>query len=197
MAAPKEEKKEEKKVEDDALSRIEKAGEKAAKAVTKAANDATAKMTTLLTDLFKKQTDASEVAQADKLTIAESGKGKPIEVTSEQVGREVAEIEAFMAEKIMICVHEDTVDGALEIIVVTVNGKNQAIIRGKNQLIKRKYVEALANSRLTTYKQETPDSSKPDAIQMVPKTALTYPFAVVEDKHKYGAAWLQALLNQR
>ena len=182
---------------DAAIKRIDNAAAKAAETIAKTADDASKKMMAFMTDLFKKKTNTEEIKQDDNLTLSEIGKGNGIEVTSEKDMLKKMEIEAFMAEKVMICVHEATEESALEIIVVTVNGKNQAIIRGRDQLVKRKYVEALANSRITTYRQVTPDASKPDAIQMVPKTALTYPFAVIEDKHKYGRAWLQALLNQK
>lgn len=110
--------------------------------------------------------------------------------------RKIAQDEQFMNEMIQIRVHEDPSEGSLEIICPNVNGVNQPIARGVPVWVKRKYVEALARSISTGYRQETPDPRNPDQIRMVPKTVQSYPFEVLQDKNPKGRAWLEAILHQ-
>jgi hypothetical protein len=110
--------------------------------------------------------------------------------------RKIAAEEAFMNEMVKIRVHEDASEGALSIITPNVNGVNQPVVRGHPVWVKRKYVESLARSISTGYRQETPDPRNPDQINMVPKTVPSYPFEVLEDKNPKGRAWLEAILHQ-
>jgi hypothetical protein len=105
-------------------------------------------------------------------------------------------LEAFMNEKVLIHVYTDGTGGALEVITPTVNGVNQPIIRGRDQLVKRKYVEVLARSKIITYRQEVADQSRPENIQMTPLANMTAPFVVREDKNPRGRAWLEHILAQ-
>ncbi len=139
--------------------------------------------------------EAVDVASGLPLSINEIGKGKGVELVTENDVVAVAQ-EAFLNEPVKINVHADSAQGALDVVVVTVNGINQPIIRGRDQVIKRKYVAALARSRVTNYEQQVPDPRQPENIQMLPKVTLTYPFTVREDKNPRGAAWLDALLRQ-
>jgi len=145
---------------------------------------------------FRKDKEVYEVAQGKPIGIGEIGEGRGIERVTEQDFAKVAEMEAFMNEMVKVYVPQDGSQGALDVVVITVNGINQPIIRGKEQWIKRKYVEALARSRVTTYTQQTPDPTKPDVIQMVDITSPTYPFAVREDKNPKGWPWLEAIIAQ-
>lgn len=110
--------------------------------------------------------------------------------------RKLAAQEAFMNEQVRIRLQESAVEGSLEIETPNVNGVNQPILRGVPVWVKRKYVEALARSTVTNYRQETRDPRAPDDIRMVPKTAPSYPFEVLEDKNPKGRAWLDAILHQ-
>ena len=139
--------------------------------------------------------EAVDVASGLPLTINEIGKGKGVELVTETDIVKTAEQEAFMNELVKVNVHADGSPGALDVIVITVNGINQPIIRGRDQVIKRKYVEALARSRITNFTQ-TQDPVKMENIQMQPICALTYPFAVREDRNPRGGAWLDAILRQ-
>ena len=60
----------------------------------------------------------------------------------------------------------------------------------------RKYVEALARSRVTNYEQVVLNPSEPDKISMNPISQLTYPFVVREDRNPKGRAWLEAIVGQ-
>lgn len=128
-------------------------------------------------------------------TLGEIGK-EPIESVSEKDFVKAADLEDFMNQKLLIRVHEDNSPNALPVIVVNVNGVNQPIVRGERQYVRRKYVEALARGTHTRYEQQTTDPSRPENIQMVERTAITYPFTVYEDPHKNGAAWLESILRE-
>ncbi|NCC53501.1 MAG: hypothetical protein EOM20_20140 [Spartobacteria bacterium] len=128
-------------------------------------------------------------------TLGEIGK-EPIEPVSDKDFVKAAELEDFMNQKLLIRVHEDNSPNALPVIVVSVNGVNQPIIRGQKQAVRRKYVEALARGTHTRYEQRTTDPGRPENIQMVERTAITYPFTVYEDPHKNGADWLESILRE-
>lgn len=140
--------------------------------------------------------EAFEVAKGRDYGIGEIGEGKGVEMVTEREFIDSAEAEAFMNELVKINVHTEGVPGSLPVVVVTVNGTNQPIIRGRDQYVKRKYVEALARSRITNYEQQVEDASKPEVIRMRDMTSLTYPFAVREDRNPRGARWLERILQQ-
>jgi hypothetical protein len=141
-----------------------------------------------------KEFEATSVAQGKTLTLAEVGKAQSIEMVTER--EFAAEQELFMNELVTINVYTDATQGALEVITLTVNGINQPVIRGLDQTVKRKYVECLARSRVTSYKQITRNANEPDKIEMLPMSGLTYPFSLREDRNPKGPAWLQAILQQ-
>lgn len=120
-----------------------------------------------------------------------------IEPVSENDFTEAAEREKFMRDILTVHVHPDQTDGSLDVITVPVNGTNQNIIRGREQKVKRKYVEALARTRLTGYDQLVQNPSEPANIQMVPRTTLAYPFSVIHDPAPNGREWLQAILAEK
>lgn len=140
--------------------------------------------------------DATEVAAGKPFTLSEIHDHKSVEGVEGENFNDAIALEAFMNELVLIYVHTDGTNGALEVITPTVNGVNQPIIRGRNQAIKRKYVEVLARSKITTYRQEVTDPSRPENIQMTPLANMTAPFVVREDRNPRGRAWLEALLAQ-
>lgn len=146
--------------------------------------------------MSRKETEAGEVASGRNKTISEHGEGKGIERQTERDLLEIAEVEAFMNQILTVYVAKDGAQGAYDVITPNVNGVNQPIIRGMEQKVKRKYVEALAHSRVTSYLQETPDPTKPENFNMREVTVLTYPFSVHDDPHPKGREWLQNLLDQ-
>lgn len=111
---------------------------------------------------------------------------------------DIAAQEAFANEILTIQIHESDKEGALDIINPSVNGTNMPMLRGKPIEVKRKYVEALARSRSTSYTQRMPgqmeDQSK---IRMVDRTVMTYPFSVLHDPNPRGRDWLVEIMNQR
>ena len=143
-----------------------------------------------------KEINAAEVASGESKTLGEIGEGKGIEKVTDPNVVAAAKLEEFMNQVLTVVVAKDGTPGALPVICPTVNGINQPIIRGNQQQIKRKYVEVLARSRITNYEQQVLDPAKPENIQMNEITAITYPFSVVQDPHRNGGKWLQAILAQ-
>jgi len=130
------------------------------------------------------------------LNLGEIGEGAPIEVVSEKDFKNTAELAKFMNEILTIVVHQSSEEGALDFAPVQVNGLNQPMLRGAESKVKRKYVEALARCRTTKYVQQTIDPTRPENIQMISKTMLSYPFAVINDPAgEAGRRWLEAIVN--
>lgn len=114
-------------------------------------------------------------------------------------GMDLAQRLAFMEEPVKIIVHESTDQNDPDPNpLLQVNGRNQYIIRGQEQVIKRKFVEVLARAKKTSYTQ----SQRHDPVtgnvyqSMNPRTALRYPFSVLEDKNPNGSAWLRKILAE-
>ena len=143
-----------------------------------------------------KDFDATVSAAGKSFMLSEIHDHKMVEgVEGENFNAEMA-LEAFMNEQVLIHVYTDGTSGALEVITPMVNGINQPIIRGRDQLVKRKYIEVLARSKVVSYRQEVADSSRPENIQMTPLANMTAPFVVREDKNPRGRAWLESILAQ-
>jgi len=143
-----------------------------------------------------KDFDASEAVSGKPFTLMEIHDHKMVEGVEGENLNEAVALEAFMNELVLIYVHTDGTSGALEVVTPTVNGINQPIIRGRNQYVKRKYIEVLAWSKITTYRQEVADPSRPENIQMTPLANMTAPFVVREDRNPKGRAWLENILAQ-
>ena len=143
-----------------------------------------------------KDIEAGQTAAGKPFMLSEIHDHKMIEGVEGENLNEAVALEAFMNELVLIYVHTDGTSGALEVVTPTVNGINQPIIRGRNQYVKRKYVEVLAWSKITTYRQDVADPSRPENIQMTPLANMTAPFVVREDKNPKGRAWLEHILAQ-
>jgi hypothetical protein len=149
--------------------------------------------------MAKKHMEAHDgkLGKEEPLKMDEIGNPGSIEKVAEtDFDDKEAELEAFMNEMVTVVVQQDASKNAVQIPLITVNRLNQGFIRGQKVKCRRKYVEALARSRVTDYEQVRPDPNNPDNIKMQPITALAYPFVVVEDKNPKGQAWLDAILAQ-
>jgi len=127
---------------------------------------------------------------------SELGDHGPIEKVTENDFAKTAELAAFMNNVLTILIHPSSEEGALDVVTPQVNGLNQPVIRGVESKIKRKYVEALARTRGTKYVQRIVDSNRPENIQLVSQTTLSYPFAVLYDPSPNGRQWLDGILSQ-
>jgi hypothetical protein len=105
--------------------------------------------------------------------------------------------EAFMDEKMVIEVSPSPNEEDHPCVILNVNGTAHPIWRGYPVETKRKYVEVLARSKETKYKQPPRDMGDPEkGNALVGRTALCYPFQVLEDKNPKGRAWLAAVLAE-
>lgn len=148
--------------------------------------------------MTRKETNATsdDIGKRDPLPVTELGDPGPIEKVTDTDFAKEAELQAFMQEVLTVVVHQDGNDNSVEFPCPSVNGLNQPFIRGKEQKVKRKYVEQLARTRTTKYEQRVTDPSRPENIQMIERSALTYPFTVTHDPNPKGREWLKAILAQ-
>ena len=150
--------------------------------------------------MARKETEGTSemLGKREPLPISEIGDPGPIERATENdlAPGGTAELEAFMNDILTVVVHPDPGDNAVENPCPSVNGINQPFIRGVEQRVKRKYVEALARGRVTKYEQKVIDPSRPENIQMVERPALVFPFSVLHDPNPKGREWLKAILAQ-
>ena len=103
-----------------------------------------------------------------------------------------ADLENFMHEEVVIRVHSSPAIGSVEVLTPNVNGINQPVIRGVDQAIKRKYVEAMARAHTITYEQRVLNPHMPENISMVERKTPDYPFEVVQDTPR-GKKWLAGI----
>lgn len=104
---------------------------------------------------------------------------------------------AFLEEPVIVRVAESTDKNASHVVETWVNGIAQRFWRGQPQVVKRKFVAALASAKETAYSQEHyQDGNGLDAIRNHQHTAPRYPFTVLRDDNPRGEAWLTRLLAQ-
>lgn len=105
--------------------------------------------------------------------------------------------ESFFNEPVTIEIATTTDENAPPHVIVSVNGVSQPIARGVPTTVKRKYVEVLARCWETKYKQPDRDMANPEAGNgLYGRSALTYPFQVLEDKNPVGHAWLRKIMSE-
>lgn len=126
-------------------------------------------------------------AKVDDLSVIEMADGPTISKKDMEL--------AFLEEPVEIFVHESTDPNAEPIVQTGCNGRTQLFVRGLNQIVKRKFVGVLAEAKKTSYTQQRyKDANGNDGIRNVPRTALLYPFSVVNDSNRAGADWLKKIL---
>lgn len=128
-------------------------------------------------------------------TTVNVGTDQSIEVPSHEV-TEAIEAEKFMNEIVVVEVAETTNENEPPSIILSVNGVTQPIFRGQPTPMRRMFLEVLARCKETKYNQRTANPNEPDKIELVPRTALAYPFQVLEDQNPRGRAWLRAVLTE-
>ena len=143
-----------------------------------------------------KVTHADSVRSGQKIGIDEIGKDEGIERVAENDFVELAKLEEFMNQILTVVVYPDKEDGALPVVTFNVNGVNQSIIRNRKSKVKRKYVEAMARCRVSSYDQDVPNQAAPENINLKENNTLMYPFAVYEDPSPDGRPWLEAIMAE-
>ncbi len=106
----------------------------------------------------------------------------------------------FMEDMLTVYVHEDPNPQADPYPFVGNGGDRNTVYlrRGEHQQIRRKYVEVLARSKITTFKQQkTVDDMGNDKYIHLPRTTLRIPFSVTQDPAgEKGRLWLQGVLAE-
>lgn len=119
-----------------------------------------------------------------------------IEVADTQsLGDYAAEL-AFNEEPVEVMVSESTDKNASAVVEVFCNGRSQYFVRGKAQVVKRKFVEILARARETSITTTTAaQGADGEPVNRINKhTALRYPFSVIHDANPKGREWLKQTL---
>ena len=143
------------------------------------------------------ETSEQSIGQDTPLEISATGDASIEKPDIEIIDGPSLDAAAFMEEPVKVMVHESTDPNEVPVPYVGVNGRNQFFIRGKEQTVKRKFVEVLARAKLTRYKTEIINDAQGNVRQrMIPATGLRYPFSVVEDKNPNGHAWLKKVLAE-
>lgn len=142
--------------------------------------------------LGNKAIDKTLGVQAPSISV---GDDQSIELPSKELGTAIAE-EAFMNEMLIVEVAETTNENEAPSIILSVNGITQPVFRGQPTRMRRMFVEVLARCKETKYNQRTKNPNQPDRIELAPRTALAYPFQVIEDPNPKGRTWLRAVLME-
>ena len=106
----------------------------------------------------------------------------------------IIEQEAFMNEIVEVTIADNTDESAPPMITMNVNGINQPFFRGHAVNCRRMFLEVLARCKESKYTQHR-DPMQPDRMEMRERTALAYPFTVI-DKNPRGSAWLKAVMAE-
>lgn len=118
-----------------------------------------------------------------------------IQTVDRPVDQEKLAMLAFMEMPVTVQIHTTTDPTAEQVFDITNGGKRELFRRGETKTVARKFVNILASAKITTYTQQRRrnDEGIMEDVQ-VPRTALRYPFSVLDDKHPRGADWLRATL---
>ena len=110
----------------------------------------------------------------------------------------LASDEAFMNERVVVRLFPTTNVNDPPYALLNVNGQREIIPREQNKAIKRMHLEVLARMKETRISQAVPDGyvGSIGMESLRGHTALVYPFQVIEDKNKRGAAWLAQIMSE-
>jgi hypothetical protein len=120
-----------------------------------------------------------------------------VDVVDRPVDPEKVAMLAFMEEQVEVHIHTTADPIAEQIFEMFVNGERELFKRGETKTVKRKFIDALARRKITTFTQEkrrNPEGE--EAYYQVPHTALKYSFQVTRDDHPRGNDWIQAVLRE-
>ena len=101
-----------------------------------------------------------------------------------------AETLAFMEEMVEIRIHESNDPNAENPVVLGVNGRQVAIWRGEDTIVRRKYVEQLLRAKPESLLTQIKRDGDGNPRNLIHKSrALKYPFSIVRDDNRKGPAW--------
>lgn len=154
-------------------------------------------MATKPTDPTNSQIGQAQVKEISTEGAAEVISDSGIEKVPGPGFKSVAEMEKFMQDELTLFVYEPMEEGEEWIIQTFVNGVSQLITRGKEQKVKRKYVEVLARARRVNVSAAGYKDNAGEARNTVNiSSGLQYPFQVLNDPSRNGPAWLKQILAE-
>ena len=124
--------------------------------------------------------------------------GGEIETVDGPRPKEFLEELAFNEELVTVRLPEDPSRYAEPTVSTWVNGRHQLFVRGKDQTVKRKFVEALLRAKPSTYgNEEYTDPASGVRMYRYPKhTASKYPVMIVRDDSPRGRDWFRKLVAE-
>ena len=117
-------------------------------------------------------------------------------IPNEKTMADKAAMAAFMEEPVKILVHDSADPNAEPVVELNVNGVNQFVFRGREQIVKRKFVEVLARARRVATKTQTGIQGDRVVNRVTQHSAVRFPFSVIEDRNPKGTPWLRELMAQ-
>jgi hypothetical protein len=145
---------------------------------------------------FSAGADAMETAQQPEVDLNPGTKGQEYIDLEPAVSPRDMETAAFYEQPVTIFVHENHED--IGTLVLSYNGEDGIIPRGRAVTVKRKFVQQLLDMRETKFAQPGRDQMNVErGNRLLPKTTLMYPFSVQSDPHPHGGAWLQTELRKQ
>lgn len=97
---------------------------------------------------------------------------------------------AFLEEYVVVNIHETGEQGAENPVVLHVNGRAVAIVRGEDTAVRRKYVELMLRAKPENIQTRITRGADGEPRNHIDKTrSLKYPFSIVLDRNPRGPAW--------
>ncbi len=157
----------------------------------------------------KARTDVRKSAKlsTDEVRSVSDGLDRPIEALESgtpeieissvlDTARPNFDLEQFMEEKVTIIVSSTDKEGELGFVEPKVNGVSAIIPRERKVIVKRKFVEALANAKQSMYDQRVLNVDQQNIeTPLTEHVALVCGFTVLEDTPR-GVRWLEGLLRR-
>jgi len=120
-----------------------------------------------------------------------------IEIPDGPTINEYAKALAFNEEPVTVMVHETSQENEAPLVDVYVNGIAQFFPRGEPVTCKRKYVEGLVRAKPVAISTDVRERNSENPQNIINRrSALRYPFSVIEDRNPNGAAWLRKILAE-
>lgn len=145
----------------------------------------------------RRTADLFEAFEVSQQGVAEIGlRGKGIERVTPHMTEAQMELEAFMNEEVAVTVAKSGNKEENPVALPSVNGVNQPMPLGVKIRVRRKYIEALAHSRVDIILQaEDRPGFQVEGANVQSAVALTHVFNVHNDSEK-GQEWLTRLLAE-
>lgn len=175
--------------------------------MTRVPHDPARKIADAASGKARTDTRQSSMVSSDDVRSVSDGVQRPIEALEEgtpeiEIGdvldtaREGFPLDRFMEEKVTIIVPASNVEGDLAFVEPRVNGVSAIIPRGKKVIVKRKFVEALANAKQSTYSQSVVNVDQANIeTPLTEQVALAFGFTVLDDTPR-GVRWIEGLLRR-